>query len=554
MLVRPQVLLMLIFALACLVHAERPNFIFILTDDHNYSSLGCNGNELIQTPNLDKLAADGVRFTNGHITSAICTPSRISILLSQFERKHGVNFNSGTSVSPEAWAKSYPVVMRENGYYTGYIGKNHSPVGEGGYSSGLMDASFDYWYAGHGHLTFYPKGRHKIFKESEHDTQVEILDEGVGDFLSKEHTIPGAEHFLESRPKDQPFCLSLCLNVPHGSSTGSMKLKESDPELYRSAYREMDIPMPPNYIARADIKSPKLPPEIHFVDERQTGYNTVDTPESNRERIIRTMQTVTGVDRLVGNLRETLKKSGLDKNTIIVFSSDHGLFFGEQGLGGKALCYEICTRVPFIIYDPTAPGKAKGRVSDELVQSIDVAPTMLDYAGIEIPDTFQGRSLKSIIRGKDKPVRDYLFTENLWSTHFGNPRCESVQDKEWKYIRYYKNENLRASAKIAAAESLGIKVNDMLYAVHDPDIALYRTFVEGPVNGEPAVYEELFNLKNDPHEVHNLAANPANSGIMERMRKAWAKKIKFARGEGAPLVLRNTKDSQLESGGPVRHE
>ena len=136
---------------------QRPNFVFILTDDQRYDYLGCTGNELIQTPEIDKLASEGILFTNAHITSAICTPSRISILLSQFERKHGVNFNSGTSVAEEAWQQSYPVVMRRNGYYTGYIGKNHSPVGEGGYSSGVMEESFDYWYAGHGHLSFLSK-------------------------------------------------------------------------------------------------------------------------------------------------------------------------------------------------------------------------------------------------------------------------------------------------------------------------------------------------------------------------------------------------------------
>jgi arylsulfatase A-like enzyme len=127
---------------------ERPNIIFILTDDHRYDLLGCTGNEIIQTPHLDKLAADGILFTNAHVTSAICTPSRASIFLSQFERKHGVNFNSGTSVSADAWGDSYPVVLRKNGYYTGYIGKNHVPIGVGGYKSGNMEASFDYWYAG----------------------------------------------------------------------------------------------------------------------------------------------------------------------------------------------------------------------------------------------------------------------------------------------------------------------------------------------------------------------------------------------------------------------
>ena len=122
-------------AVAGPVQAQKPNIIFVLTDDHNYRFLGCNGNDIIKTPQFDKLAAEGVRFTNAHVTSAICTPSRVSMFLSQFEQKHGVNFNSGTSVSPEAWSDSYPMQLRGHGYYTGYIGKNHAPIGDGGYQS-----------------------------------------------------------------------------------------------------------------------------------------------------------------------------------------------------------------------------------------------------------------------------------------------------------------------------------------------------------------------------------------------------------------------------------
>lgn len=533
---------------------QRPNFVFILTDDHRYDYLGCTGNELIQTPQIDKLAEEGILFTNAHITSAICTPSRISILLSQFERKHGVNFNSGTSVSEEAWQQSYPVVMRKNGYYTGYVGKNHSPIGDGGYNSGVMEKSFDYWYAGHGHLSFYPKQRHEIFKAAKNDTQVEVVGEGVIDFLSNEQSLEGAQHFLANRPEDQPFCLSVCLNLPHGSSTSTMQLLESDSSIYKTLYRDQDIPLPNNYIAKVNISSPKLPAEIHFSGERQTGYNYVDNEEELKERIIRSMQTVTGIDGLIGNIRKTLKEHGLDKNTIIIFSSDHGLFFGEFGLGGKALCYEITTKVPLIIYNPLLKKKQQGLVSNELVQSIDIAPTMLDYAGIEIPEVFQGKSMKSLTEGDDEKLHEYLFTENLWSTQFGNPRCESVQDKEWKYIRYYKNENLKASAKIEVAKLLGITQKDMLYAQHDPDIALYRTFIEGPINGEAAVYEELFNLKGDPDEKTNLANVAQYKSILARMRDAWGIKIKEARGEGPPKVIRYTKDSMLEKGGPIVHE
>ncbi len=522
----------------------QPNFIFILTDDHRYDMLGCTGNSIVQTPNLDQMAKEGILFTNAHVTSAICTPSRASIFLSQFERKHGVNFNSGTSLAEEAWEQSYPMLLQKHGYYTGYIGKNHLPVGNGGYKSGVLEKSFDYWYAGHGHLGFYPKQRHDIFEGAENNTQVEIINEGVDDFFNNEQKLEGAKHYLESLPKDQPFCLSLCFNLPHGASTSRMKQLDTDPNIYRNLYRDLDIPFPENYLEKKAITNPKLPPDIHFADERQVGYNYVDKKELLKERIIRCMQTVTGIDRLVGNLRQTLKEKGLDENTIIIFTSDHGLFFGEFGLGGKALCYEVCTRVPMIIYNPFVAETSKGIVSNELVQTIDIAPTMLTYAGIELPASFQGKPLNAMIRGGNQPVRNYLLTENLWSTQFGNPRCESIQNKEWKYIRYYKNENLRASKKIEAAQLLGINQNKMLYSQHDPDIALYRTFVDAPIRGEDPVYEELYHLKNDPQETTNLSNKKKYRKKLNKFRVIWKEKIKYARGKGKPKVLRYTDDIQ----------
>ncbi|TWT67585.1 sulfatase-like hydrolase/transferase [Allorhodopirellula solitaria] len=408
--------------------AERPNFIFILTDDQSFGMMGCDGNETAQTPNLDKLARDGVFFDRAYITSAICTPSRISILLSQFERKHGVNFNSGTSVSPEAWAQSYPVVMREAGYYTGYVGKNHAPIGNGGYKSGLMETSFDYFYAGHGHIRFYPKDHHDIFKTAKRDTQVEIVGESIGDFLSNEHRLEGALRFLDLRPSDKPFCLSVCLNLPHGAGTSTMQMRDSDDEIYKTLYRDIEVPLPENYVAKADIENPKLPADVLKVENRQAGYNWVDTPATARERITRQMQAMTGIDRMVGRVREKLAAERLDQNTVIVFTSDHGLYSGQQGLGGKAFCYEQTTHVPLIIYNPLVPETARGRRSDQLVQSIDIAPTLLNFAEIEPPEAFQGKTLRGLIEGSDQPIHDYIFTENLWSTHFGNPRIESVQD------------------------------------------------------------------------------------------------------------------------------
>ncbi|SFC01619.1 Arylsulfatase A [Algibacter lectus] len=535
-------LIFLIFS-GILQAQQKPNIIFILTDDQSYDLLGCTGNAIVQTPHIDKLANNGTLFTNAHVTSAICTPSRISILLSQYERKHGVNFNSGTSVSDTAWKNSYPVIMRNNGYYTGWIGKNHAPIGKGGYNSGLMEKSFDYWYAGHGHLGFYPKDNHDIFNDAIAFTQPEIINEGVDEFLDPNaRKLKGALHFLEERPSDKPFMLSINFNLPHGASTNTMKQKDSDDTIYKTLYRDLEIPLHKNYIAKADIKTPKLPENLLHVEDRQTGYNYVDTPKELKERYIRELQAMTGIDRLVGNLTAKLKALKLHKNTIIIFTSDHGLFGGQQGLGGKALCYEQTTHVPIIIFNPNTPKKNRGKKSDALVQTIDIAPTMLEMAGIKKPSSFQGKDISNLANGGKKEVRDYVFTENLWSTHFGNPRCESVQNKEWKYIRYYKNNNFSATKEIKYAKELGIPVNEMLYNMHDPGIAVYRDYIDAPLNNEQPVYEELYHLKEDPAELHNLVNKQDHAEVLNTLRAQWKIEITQARGTGKAEVFRYTND------------
>ncbi|MEM9259578.1 MAG: sulfatase/phosphatase domain-containing protein, partial [Bacteroidota bacterium] len=305
---------------------------------------------------------------------------------------------------------------------------------------------------------------------------------------------------------------------------------------------------PEEYVAKKDISTPKLPPEIHRVADRQTSYDFVDTPAALRERYTRQLQAMTGIDRMVGQLRAKLTELGLAQNTVLIFTSDHGLFMGEYGLGGKAFCYEITTHVPLIIYNPIVPKRDRGKTSDALVQSIDLAPTMLSFAGIFTPLSYQGKDLNPLLAGNEKTVRDYLFTENLWSTHFGNPRCDAVQNEEWKYIRYYQNHNFSAREKIAVAREMGIPISAMLYKVHDHDIAVYRSYVEGPLGGEHPVYEELFYLKQDPREANNLASDPKYASVLQRMKETWEIAIREARGEGPPQVLRYTADSEAERG------
>ncbi len=511
----------------------RPNLIFILTDDQRAEQIGCYGHEIVETPHLDKLAAEGTLFENAYVTSAICTPSRACFFLSQYERRHGVNFNSGTGVSEEAWAGSYPVLLREAGYFTGYVGKNHVPVGAAGYRSGLVEDSFDYWFGGHGHLGFYPKQRHDLMKRASANTQVEVLEEGAVAFLDPEDAfLSEADTFLRRRPADRPFCLSISFNLPHAAGTGSMKLLPSDPELYRVAYRDRidTLPLPRHYLAKAEIRSPKLPPEILRTEFRQPSYDYVDTPESLRERLVRQYQTVTGIDRLVGVLREKLADLGLAENTVILFTSDHGIMAGEYGLGGKALNYEACLRVPLIVHDPRVAEAARGQRREELALAIDVPATLLALGGLPQPSSFQGQDLSPIVRGESPEWREAAFAENLWSTFFGNPRIESVRTAEgWKYIRYFENDRAAFEGQEGGAR----------YGVDDAGAALYESWLTASIKGERPVHEELFHLAEDPDESRNLAADPGRAKELARLRSLADRLVREARGgeDGPPRTV-----------------
>ena len=516
--------LILALSLGTVATAERPNIIFILTDDQRYDTLGVTGDGLVNTPSLDQLAADGVLFTNASVNSAICTPSRTCYFLGQYERHHGVNFNSGTAMAPEAWGQSYPVKLREAGYFTGYVGKNHVPIGEQGYKTGIIENSFDYWYAGHGHLSFYPKERHDIFQHAESDTQLEVIGEGVQSFLnSADGFITGAKSFLQERPQDQPFALSIALNLPHGSSTGTMQLRPTDDALYRTTYRDRlgELTFPSTYVSREHIDTPKLPVEVLHTDFRQGIYDYVDTPEKLTERLVRKTQTITGIDRFVGAIRKTLEQLDEAENTIIVFTSDHGMMRGEFGLGGKALNYESCLKVPLIIYDPRVPAAQRGRRSMALTESVDIAPTLLDYAGANALETMQGLSLRPLVEGRSTDLRNSSFAENLWSTYFGNPRIESVRTKAWKYIRYFKNDRTQFANVTTKTP----------YVVTPSQADHYAQWLTSSIKGEQPVYEELFHLASDPKETTNLADRPAYIAKLAELRAECQRLVTLAKGD-----------------------
>ncbi|MEM6803823.1 MAG: sulfatase-like hydrolase/transferase [Bacteroidota bacterium] len=503
-----------------------PNIIFLLTDDHRWDELGIHEHPVLKTPNLDQLAKEGIYFENAYVGSAICTPSRASIFLGQYERKHGINFNSGTSMSPEAWAKSYPSLLKEADYFLGYIGKNHVPIGPKGYADTLMASTFDYWYAGHGHLSFYPKKRHKIFKNSQYDTQIEVIGEGVENFFDpQKEFISGTQDFFKKLPENKAFCLSIAFNLPHGAGASTMQQLPTDPPLYRNAYREDSINFSPLYVSKDSIKQPKLPSEILHAQHRQISYSYVDTRKELKERKIRRYQTITGIDRLLGKIRKILEEKGLAENTVLVFTSDHGIMEGEWGLGGKALNYEACLKVPFMVYDPNLPTSSRGIREKGFVQSLDIAPSILSWAGLEIPSSMQGLPLQRLMQGEASDWRTVVFGENLWSNWFGNPRIESVREGNWKYIRYFRNENgIPPKGKAA-------------YAMTEDRAALYQAHRTASIEGEEPIYEELFDLEADPFENDNLADIELYKAKLERMRILCKEMLLEAKGAGEPAVL-----------------
>ncbi len=500
----------------------QPNVIYILGDDQRGEYLGAAGHPILQTPNIDAMAREGTYFPKAFCTSPACTPSRACHYLGQWERRHGVNFNSSSAVAESAWERSFPMELATQGYFLGWVGKNHVPAGQGGYGGGYFERVFDYWWGNHGHSGFYPKERTSgaIYRNAAADTQVEAFEEGVMNFLDPQKGfLESCSHPLPRRPEDRPFCLCVTFNLPHGASTGTMQLRPSDDELYKSAYRDRinDMPVPVTYKdATEEAKDPKLPRYV-YSGRRIRQYDYVKGLNTLRERQVRTCQTVSGVDRFVGRLREKLAALGLADNTIIVFSTDHGLHHGEHGLGGKCFLFEEDVHIPLVVYDPRLPAEARGQVRQEMVAVPDLAPTVMELTGASVPETMQGTSLVPLIRGESVPWREELFLEQQLDRQ-DYPRSEAVRTAEWKYIRYFRRN-----------EDPTPRLDGTHETFDDYTECLFST-----LNGEQPVYEELYHLKEDPSETINLAMSSEHTDTLAHFRRRILELGRQARVDDAP--------------------
>jgi len=509
---------------------KSPNLIYILSDDQRSDLLGCAGHPVVQTPCLDQLASEGTRFTHAFCTSPLCTPSRVGHYLGQWERKHGVNFNSGTHLSPRAWEQSFPMHLKQAGYFTGWVGKNHVPAGPNGngYDSGYFEEVFDYWYGNHGHSGFYPKEQSQwggeAFNRGSADTQIELFAEGALNFLSPQKDfLNGEGPPLPHRPEDQPFCLCVTFNLPHEWGTELMELRAEDDNLYRSEFRDRmkDLPIPDSYVPLEKLTTPKLPREV-YSGTALSCYDYVRSEVTLRERMIRQCQTVTGIDRFVGRIRGELERLNLADNTLLVYSTDHGLHQGEHGLGGKALLYEEDLRIPLIVYDPREPNQ-EAHLREEAVLVPDLAPTVMELCGQPVPESMQGTSLVPLLRGEHpEDWRTSFVAENLMDIQ-NYPRSECLRTRDWKYIRYFQRAEDPAQADLPFKGTL----DD------------YQHCLTSTLEGEAPVYEELYHLANDPLEQENLADSPDCRPRLLSMRAELLRQFREIHGEGLPLTLEN---------------
>jgi arylsulfatase A-like enzyme len=433
--------------------SEKPNILFVLVDDQRNDSLGCAGHPVLQTPNIDRLAEQGVRFENAFATTAICMASRATIFTGLTETGHGYTGGPApaTPVIQDDLETSFPVLLREAGYRIGFFGKQHVKF-KGG-NKDAMKRMFDESEVIH---------RNPYFKKQP-DGSLRHTAELIGD---------RSVGFLESQNGDQPFCLYMSFNISHAEDKdhrpgiGHFPWPKAVDGLY-----EDHNPEPPRLGDEAIFES--LPEFMRESLNRERWYWRWDTPEKYAVNMRAYYRMLTGMDGVLGRVFQTLEKQGLADNTIIIYTADNGFYRGDRGFAGKWSHYEQSLRIPLIVFDPRAPEALRGQVVEPMALNLDLPSTMLQMAGVAVPEKYQGLDLSPVLKGS---VPEDWRTDFMCEHHYNHPKIPQwygVRDERYVYARYY--------------------------------------------NQDPP-YEFLHDLKTDPDQLKNLSDNPECRAVLEKMR------------------------------------
>ena len=469
---------------------ERPNILFIMSDDHAFQAISAYDPNYIQTPNIDKIAKEGILYNKAFVTNSICAPSRAVILTGKYSHLNGVRGNSEVFNGTQ---QTLPKILRQNGYETAIIGKWHlksAPTG------------FDYWNVLPGQGDYYNPGFIKQGKDT-------VYQGYVTEIISKLSI-----NWLKNRNKEKPFFLMMHHKAPHRSWMPAIKnlqlfdnkdflLPDNFYDNYegREGLQSQMLTVKDHMDIRMDFKVPCMEcdtteanwwaPEEYWrrlnrlnQDEREkwdesykkelTEYLEVKDDEKRydqwkfRRYMEDYLRCIASVDESVGRVLDFLKENGLDKNTVVVYTSDQGFYLGEHGLFDKRFMYEEALRTPMMIKYPDKI--KKGTVSEHMVLNLDIAPTVLDVADVQIPADMQGVSLQNTWNGSKewREAMYYHFYEKGWgvSPHYG------VRTDRYKLIHFY----------------------DLIDSW------------------------ELYDLKNDPDEMNNLIQHPEYEQIVKDLK------------------------------------
>ncbi len=408
--------------------AHRPNIVFILTDDQRYDAMSCAGHPWLKTPNMDRLAEEGVLFNNAFVTTSLCSPSRASFLTGCFAHTHEVFMNNGRDPNPSV--PTFPQLLRKVGYRTAFIGKWHMA------RTNSPRPGFDHWvsFSGQGR---YDKNNLNVDGKTV-QSEVYITDELTN----------YAVRFLK-RKHDSPFMLYLSHKAVHGP--------------FKPAGRHE------NLYSDIEIKS-RHNPNDNLATKPEWGRKM---DKDWKSQIRNYMRSLAAVDESLGRVLETLEAENTLDDTVIIFAGDNGYFHGEHGgMWDKRAAYEPSIRIPLLMRYP--PLARPGTRCDEMVLNIDLAPTVIELAGLGVPGTMQGQSWLGVLNGRSG--RESFFYEYFQEVDrkYKRPTVLAVRTKRWKYVTY----------------PLADKLTD-----------------------------ELYDMKNDPQELNNLIGEAGRADVVEQMKR-----------------------------------
>jgi arylsulfatase A-like enzyme len=395
---------------AAAAEPKPPNIVYIMADDHAAHALGCYGSKINQTPNLDRIASEGMRFTNCFVTNSICTPSRAAILTGKYSHINGVPVFNRFDGSQPTLAK----YLQRAGYHTGLIGKWHlfsDPTG------------FDYWNILPGQGDYHNPVLIEMGRRKKHDGYVTdlITDSAIA--------------FLQQRPKDRPFFLMCHHKAPHRPWQPDAK--------HAHLYDGVDIPTPATFDDDYSTRSAAAAEATMRIDRDLTPADLKENPPEGLEgaalkkwkyeRYIKDyLRCVASVDDNVGRLLDYLEQNKLVENTIVIYTSDQGFFLGDHNWFDKRFMYEESLRMPFLI---RWPGHIKaGSVNEQMILNVDFAPMLLDAAGLPVPRDMQGRSFLPLLRGETP--QDWR--TSMYYRYYHYPQDHRVQPHYGVRTRRYK--------------------------------------------------------------------------------------------------------------------